>query len=68
MGVKIFGLIRQSLGAKMKIGLGQSAVDIFKAYRLQDRGFEVKSFSYIYSLFKGKHCIETKITENATYG
>ena len=52
----------------MKIGLGQSAVDIFKAYRLQDRYFEVKSFSYIYSLFKGKHCIETKITENATYG
>ena len=27
------------------------------------RGFEEKTFSYTYSLFKGKHCMESKIIE-----
>ena len=26
-------------------------------------GFEVKNFSYTYSLFKGNYCMESKITE-----
>ena len=28
-----------------------------------DGGFKVKNFSYTYSLFKGKHCMKSKIVE-----
>ena len=45
----------------MKIGLENPTLNDAK----YDGGFNVKNFSYIFSLFIGKHCMESKITEYA---
>ena len=52
----------------MKIPLGKSAMETFKAYGWQAGGFEVKKFNYIFNFFIGKQCTETKIIEYAIYG
>ena len=51
----------------MEIQLEKPALNNFKAYVWQkknlDGEFEVKNFSYSYSLFKGNHSMERKIIE-----
>ena len=56
----------QSLGGKMEIRLENPTLNNFQAYggkNEKTEGFEMKNFSYTYTLFKGNHCIQSKIIE-----